>query len=332
LITLNNQKTFIALTALWAFVEAGLGGFLHALHLPFTGIVLGGFAVLIISLLAMCYDKPFAKIVQATLIVLAIKAAVNPATSPFAYLAVGFQGLLGAALYSIKKNNFIIHFLFATIAMLESAAQKLLVMTLFLGKSFWQGVDGLGKSVAETFHYTSTTSYSFWLIFLYLGIFFVWGIILAMWMQVLPTQIANRNLNYQHLQAITFAEISTEKKQKSKWRIASYILIAAGIISFFLPMQKGISTAFIYLLRTISILAIWQIFILPIWQQQIVKWSSKYSSNNSMYASVNALLPSIAIMVRPLYAEVASQYKGFKKWKEFLLGLMVITLNIDDCK
>jgi hypothetical protein len=77
LITLNNQKTFIALTALWAFVEAGLGGFLHALHLPFTGIVLGGFAVLIISLLAMCYDKPFAKIVQATLIVLAIKAAVN---------------------------------------------------------------------------------------------------------------------------------------------------------------------------------------------------------------------------------------------------------------
>ena len=41
MITLNNQKTFIALTALWAFVEAGLGGFLHALHLPFTGIVLG---------------------------------------------------------------------------------------------------------------------------------------------------------------------------------------------------------------------------------------------------------------------------------------------------
>ena len=332
MITLNNQKTFISLTALWAFVEAGLGGFLHALHLPFTGIVLGGFAVLIISLLAMCYDKPFTKIVQATLIVLAIKAAVNPATSPFAYLAVGFQGLLGAALYSIKKNNFIIHFLFATIAMLESAAQKLLVMTLFLGKSFWQGVNGLGKSVAETFHYTSNTSYSYWLILLYLGIFFVWGIILAMWMQVLPTQIANRNLNYQHLQAITFAEISTEKKQKSKWRIASYILIAAGIISFFIPTQKGIITAIIYLLRTISILAIWQVVVLPIWQQQIVKWSSKYSSNNSMYASVNALLPSIANTVKPLYAEVDSQYKGIKKWKEFLLGLIVLTLNADDNK
>ncbi|MFZ9754542.1 MAG: hypothetical protein ACO3DK_00750 [Bacteroidia bacterium] len=31
--------------AFWAFVESGLGGMMHAFHLPFTGIFIGGAAV-----------------------------------------------------------------------------------------------------------------------------------------------------------------------------------------------------------------------------------------------------------------------------------------------
>ena len=56
---MKNNNIFIRLTALWALIEAGLGGLLHAFHLPFTGIILGGFAVLIISLLAQHFEKPF---------------------------------------------------------------------------------------------------------------------------------------------------------------------------------------------------------------------------------------------------------------------------------
>ena len=47
------------LTALWAFAESGLGGMLHALQLPFTGLIVGGLSVIIITLIAkflLCYN------------------------------------------------------------------------------------------------------------------------------------------------------------------------------------------------------------------------------------------------------------------------------------
>jgi len=33
-----NNHAILSLTALWALLESGLGGMMHALHLPFTGV------------------------------------------------------------------------------------------------------------------------------------------------------------------------------------------------------------------------------------------------------------------------------------------------------
>ena len=44
---LSVQEKNIALqrlTAVWAFVECGIGGLMHSLKFPFTGLVVGGFA------------------------------------------------------------------------------------------------------------------------------------------------------------------------------------------------------------------------------------------------------------------------------------------------
>ncbi len=40
------------LTALWALNESGLGGFLHVFNTPFTGLIVGGISILLISLIA----------------------------------------------------------------------------------------------------------------------------------------------------------------------------------------------------------------------------------------------------------------------------------------
>jgi hypothetical protein len=53
--TNNLEKSAVSiarLTALWAFVEAGLGGILHAFKVPFTGLLVGGMAVMLITLIA----------------------------------------------------------------------------------------------------------------------------------------------------------------------------------------------------------------------------------------------------------------------------------------
>ncbi len=48
----QRQLAVQRLTALWAFSESGLGGILHALQMPFTGLLVGGMAILLISLIA----------------------------------------------------------------------------------------------------------------------------------------------------------------------------------------------------------------------------------------------------------------------------------------
>ena len=102
---------------------------MHAFHLPFTGIFLGGFSVLIVSLMAHFEPKPYVQILKATVLVMAVKASVNPMTSPMAYVAVGFQGLSGAILFSLPGRNLLICTCYALLAMLESAFQKLLIMS-----------------------------------------------------------------------------------------------------------------------------------------------------------------------------------------------------------
>ena len=57
----NENFSLQRLTALWAFSEAALGGLLHALHIPFSGVVLGGFAIMFISLIAY-YSKNHSEI------------------------------------------------------------------------------------------------------------------------------------------------------------------------------------------------------------------------------------------------------------------------------
>ena len=83
------------LTALWAFAESGLGGVLHAFQIPFTGLVIGGFAVIIITLIAKFSDHHYQQILKSFLIVLIVKAMVSPHTPVPAYLAISFQAIMG---------------------------------------------------------------------------------------------------------------------------------------------------------------------------------------------------------------------------------------------
>jgi hypothetical protein len=309
---------FIRLTALWAFVEAGLGGVLHAFHLPFTGIILGGFAILIISLIAHNYTNPFPVIIQATLVVLAIKAIVNPAT-PAAYMAVAFQGLLGAVVYSVSRKNYISHFVLATLSMLESAAQKLLMMTLFFGASFWEGVAALGKTTTKIFGNGSLT-----IVIVYLLIFFIWGILLSIWMYRLPLQIALRKDWYNDIEAVEYEE--NKSKSDNKIRNAFFIIIIAiGFLSY-TSISESLNKGLLFLLRTTAALLIWQL-LLPFWRKKISKWGNKFSENNQHYRAVNTQMNFIKGTVKPIYAKVSIKFTGGRKWKEFLLALIIVSLK-----
>lgn len=68
----SSDYLIARLTALWALAESGLGGYMHAMKIPFTGIVLGGTAIVVISLIAWFSTTPFKSIIRATLLVLLV--------------------------------------------------------------------------------------------------------------------------------------------------------------------------------------------------------------------------------------------------------------------
>ena len=113
---------------------------MHAFKIPFTGLIVGGLATVIITLLAHTNQKKEI-ILTALSLVLCAKAVLSPQSPLPAYLAVSFQGLLGYVLYKILSINAVSAILFATIALLESALQKYIVLVFFLGQDWLLAFD-----------------------------------------------------------------------------------------------------------------------------------------------------------------------------------------------
>ena len=166
------------LTALWAFTESGLGGIMHALQIPFTGLLVGGMAVIMISLIADISGNNYKQVLKSALIVLIVKAMVSPYTPFPAYIAVAFQAALGYGLFSLLKVNFLSIVLLSTIAMLESAIQKSLILTLFFGESLWKAMDSMMAFLANQFG-SNMSHGSYWIVGIYLLIYLAGGFFIA---------------------------------------------------------------------------------------------------------------------------------------------------------
>ena len=103
----QKQNALQRLTALWAFTESGLGGIMHALQIPFTGLLVGGMAVIMICLIAEFSEHTYKEVLKSVIIVLIVKAMAAPLTPVTAYIAVSFQAILGFVLFSLLRVNYI---------------------------------------------------------------------------------------------------------------------------------------------------------------------------------------------------------------------------------
>ena len=121
-------------------VEGMLGGLIHGLKLPVSGLVVGGAAVCCISMIAW-HTQSRKAILQATIVVAIFKMMLSPHSPPPAYIAVFFQGWMGAVLFSERKHFALSCVLLGIIALFESAIQRILVLTFLYGVAFWETID-----------------------------------------------------------------------------------------------------------------------------------------------------------------------------------------------
>ena len=314
-----NHSAVNRLTALWALNESGLGGVLHAAKFPFTGIFVGGFAVILISLIARYSNYSFKAILKATAMVLMIKAAVSP-HSPFpAYLAVSFQGLLGAVMFSLSRNFKITPIVFGGLALLESAIQKILLTVLFFGMSFWKSVDDFVLNTIKLLHLPADFSFSEWIAISYVVFYFVMGLILGRFASKIPDLISS--LDFSELKLSDTKDLANQNRKNKSLIIIAVLSIALSLqlISFFGGLP------FIQLLaRVIFFMLLFYYVVGPLTTKLIIFLSRNRSEEIS---KLNEDVAQLRLAVKPVINYVNKNYNGINRFKMFVLYMIAISLN-----
>ena len=318
----NNKSVIDKLTALWALNESGLGGFLHVFKTPFTGIIVGGIAILLISLIAYYSEDKWKAILKALLIVLIIKMAVSP-YSPFgAYVAVSFQALVGAFLFSKFSWKGATLMVLGMVTFLESALQKLLILTIVYGTELWDAINIYGAYVQRKMNFVSETSTASVLVTTYLLVYGICGILAGLFIRSMIKIISNKKQDNFYLAP---NEIEPEKKTTKatfKFKVVWIWLLTVTIIvlafTFFggdlFGWQKGVYI----MLRSLLILLLWYLVIGPFLLKLVQKYlSTKKSQYKDDISNAMDLFPYFRQIILYTWKET-KHLKGYTRFKYFM--------------
>lgn len=334
----SNTYKINRLTSVWAFSEAGLGGILHAFKMPFTGLFVGGIAIILISLIASYTEKNKAKgILRACLIVLIIKMLVSPHSPITAYIAVIFQSFVGAILFTIIPNVKIAAMFLSIFGMLESALQKLLTLTIVYSISIWDALDEFVNFVLKQIHFElQIEHFSFYAIGIYLFIYLIGGIIIGYLAGKINSDISKVLKDKKLVQKLLKLENHnvqfSRKKQRIKFRnflifclILFFILI---FIPFFQPENQQVSTAIYIITRSILVLIVWYFLLAPI----LLFFLKKYLKHkqNKYQSQITENLKFIEELKNK--SPIIWQISNFKKGINRLYYFLILTITFAICK
>ena len=145
---------------------------MHAAKIPFTGLMVSSLAVTCIILIAY-YAPGKANIIKATVIVAIFKLMLSPHSPPSAYIAVFFQGYLGQLLFHGRRHFTLSAISLSVLSLVESAIQRLLLLFIIYGNTFWHAVDQyISKTVGGADrHYSSLLALGYIFLHAIAGIF-----------------------------------------------------------------------------------------------------------------------------------------------------------------
>ncbi|MFB1002668.1 MAG: hypothetical protein QMC70_00810 [Bacteroidia bacterium] len=330
----RNSKIISRLTALWALSEAGLGGVLHALQSPFTGFFVGGFAIVLVSLIAYFAEDKRKTIFRSLLVVLIIKLAVSPHSPPTSYLAVSFQALMAALIYSNLSLSKWSAMLLGIITLVESALQKLLVLTLIYGKSLWEAIDSFSEYVVDRMGFLGNVFSSTALISIYLWLYALLGIVVGyiIYDIVRYLEVNQGNVKYQ-IQAIEFDdEVGLAKKKRGRWRQWVIFGIFFALIAayyFFMTDGDAVWRNWLYIfLRSAGILLAWYYIVAPLFKKYFSRFlENKKHKVQSEVDETLTLLPYLRKVTKLAWRE-NKQEKGLNKLRNFMGDTILYSIHL----
>lgn len=336
LLTLSKVEK---ITALWALSESTMGGLLHALKLPFRGMIISGAAIILIAMMAKFLDKR-GQIIKSTLLVIFIKAAISPHSPVMAHISVLLQGLLGELFYFSKKFRLLSSLLHGISVSLINGFQKILVLTLIYGNTLWKTIDDLLNYIAKDwflFNISNPVQYSVLLISLYVGMHLIIGIACGILAYTIPRSV-EKKLKEPGIFIPLTNQISNDqnfvKPKKRKWlkpsAAAIFILsIALIVLSYFYPLSDNvnINDILIMLGRSILIMLTWFYFLAPVITKYLKKYF--YKRQNEYVRDINSFLISAPLMKSLVITawKSSSNLKGIKRLNLFMITTLVYLLK-----
>lgn len=275
------------LTALWALTECGLGGVLHAIHSPFTGLLVGGLSITYIVLIGYLAQRhrgadgsfltPASKILNALLFVLCCKAVISPHSPLGAYFAVSVQGLIGAVLFTVLRNYKWVAAIAAPVTTTLSATQKIMVLWLLFGNTPFEAFNEFVMDVNHQLNWIPEAvaqEGAMWVALVFVGVYFIGGVVVGAFIVQIPPLLKLREKQLQNiLQAFEFNEMVVHAtKRKGRMRTLLFLLII-GVISLVITYAvAGEKAATTQLVRTFAILTLWFVVMRPLLSFFAKRW------------------------------------------------------------
>lgn len=302
-----NQNFIYRLTLLWAFVEGGLGGMLHLLHIPITGYVIGGFSIFVNLLLAKYSNRNPSIMLKALGMVLLSKFLLSPYSPLGAYIAVSFQSLMAIIIFCGIGINSVTILTYALIVMFENSIQKPIVGYLIYGKEL---VDGLRIMVSKFFGSQQKGDQSLYILLsVYVGIYLIWGLMVGFWANRFLKKISQYN-PINHI-VTPYQETSVNAKPRIPKYVGTMVIGISIALVALLHRQENI---WAYLIKTASILIILT-QVIPFFIKKVQKiYLQKYQSE------INTIIEKIPFVKDRIYAayQQSKTSSGLKRIAQFV--------------
>lgn len=329
----HQKQIYFKLIALWVICEAMLGGIIHGFKLPVSGLIIGGSAVVCISLIGHLIPYK-GSILRATIVVIIFKMLLSP-QSPFpAYIAVMFQGICGELLFSTGRKNFKLKcYLLAFLSLLESAFQRVLVMTIVFGVDFWKALNDFISNLTKS---DPATNFSLYIVSIYVILHLIVAFFIARFCANIPKLLLYSKEEMQSfiLRPELTGEVKVIQSGKKKFSVLTVIWLALLVIYIYnLAFPNGFfanqHSTLKFIFRSSIILLTWYLILAPILIGALKNWLEKQQGYyKEEIREVMLFLPSSKILIRESWKRSGDK-RGFARIKLFWKFLIINTLVLE---
>lgn len=271
---IDKSTVVLRATTLWAFAECALGGIMHAVRSPFTGLIVASFSIAMIGVIVRVGKADFRTLISALVAVLTVKFLLSPHSSPSAYLAVSFQAFAGFAILKVISPTRLAMVLLGIVALTESALQKIIVLLILFGSSLTEAIDTWQMWISKKYDvYLSWLSFDT-MAYGYVAIFALVGAA-AGW---LATNLIKSLQNTTHIPKISLpvnTAVVSSKPQKNRAgkRVFTISIIVLLLLSTYLIADSELS--YLPWIRVVIFVLLWILVVLPLFRHVGAKYLFK---------------------------------------------------------